>query len=37
MNMYFIGYFVDIIRKYQLVPYVDQLWQQFLMLILGFI
>lgn len=35
MNMYFIGYFVDIIRKYQLVPYVDQLWQQYLMLIIG--
>jgi uncharacterized membrane protein YczE len=35
MNMYFIGYFVDIIRKYNLVPYGNQLWQQFLMLILG--
>lgn len=35
LNMYFIGYFTDLIRQYQLIPYANQWWLQFPMLLLG--
>ena len=35
LNMYLIGLFIDLIRLYNLIPYGEQLWQQFFMLFLG--
>jgi len=34
-NMYLIGFFIDVIREYELIPHSQILWQQLLMVALG--